>query len=116
MMLGAFDAAIDDCDTAIKLVRDYNPLTVSSADREELISMLKVDSGLTLMTKLLARMGRALLKVGRCEEADSTLDQAIRVAILLLDVMINAAQVRFKDELIFHRGYKSSPTKFGISV
>jgi tetratricopeptide (TPR) repeat protein len=80
MMVGAFEAAIDDCNYAIDLVRDYNPLTVSNADREELISMLKVDAGLTLMTKLLARMGRALLKVGRCDEADSVFDRTIRVA------------------------------------
>ena len=97
MMVGAFEAAIDDCNYAIDLVRDYNPLTVSNADREELISMLKVDAGLTLMTKLLARMGRALLKVGRCDEADSVFDRTIRVANSAIGCQDKCALVQFKE-------------------
>ena len=80
MMVGAFTAAAADCDRAIHLLIEYNPLSLNLKSAEEIVSYLKPDGGLTYRTKFLARMGRAQMKCGRIDEADKTFDETIRVA------------------------------------
>mmetsp|Transcript_3742 Transcript_3742/g.5406 ORF Transcript_3742/g.5406 Transcript_3742/m.5406 type:complete len:1263 (-) Transcript_3742:1140-4928(-) len=80
MMIGAYAAASSDCEKAISHLRDYNPLALNVDSEENLLSYLRSDGGLTLMSKLSARMGRAHMKLGNVDEADQAIAQTIRIS------------------------------------
>jgi len=92
MMIGAFNAAASDCQKALGYLRDYNPLNLKSSSHEDLLAILKADGGLTLMTKLLARQGRAYIKMGDAIQAAKTFDYTIRVANSALACHKNAEE------------------------
>ena len=94
MMLGAFKAAENDCEQALKYLGDYNPVSLDLNNHEQVVSYLKADGSLTYMAKFLARMGRAQMKCGKVEQADQTFDQTARVAhaaLLCHEKIINHA-------------------------
>jgi DnaJ-class molecular chaperone with C-terminal Zn finger domain len=80
MMLGAYKACAKDCEKSLRFLADYNPLSLDLKDREKLTSYIKTDGGLTYMTKFFARMGRAQMKAGILDEAESTFDHTIRIS------------------------------------
>ena len=80
MMVGAFQTAYEDCRRALKYLNDFNPVGLNLNDANIIFVAFKPDRGVTLMVKLLARLGRALLKCGLVDDADHSFDQTIRIA------------------------------------
>ena len=74
LMVGAFQAAVDDCQEALKFAPETAIDAVSS------------DSGPVFQSKLFTRMARALLKLGEADLADRAFDQAIESANRSLQV------------------------------
>lgn len=80
MMVGAYKTAYEDCQRALKYLNDFNPVGLNLNDASILSVAFKPDRGVTLMVKLLARMGRAMLKCGLLDDAEHSFDQTIRIA------------------------------------
>ena len=70
LMLEAYGAAAADCQEALTFVSDQ---TIGTGK-------LASDSGLMLKAKLLARMGKALLKLGKLQEAEQAFCNAVNAA------------------------------------
>jgi len=68
LMVGAYDAAASDCRRGLQQIPDV------------LVWDLKADSGPALRSRLLGRMGRALLKTGKVDAAEEAFDATIRIA------------------------------------
>ena len=67
LMVGAYDAAASDCRKGLEQIPDA------------VIWDLKADSGPALRSRLLGRMGRALLKAGKVDAAEEAFDTTIRI-------------------------------------
>ena len=68
LMVGAYDAAASDCRKGLEQIPDAA------------VWDLKADSGPALRSRLLGRMGRALLKAGKVDAAEEAFDTTIRIA------------------------------------
>jgi len=79
MMVGAFAAAASDCRKALEHLKDYNPLSMNLDNEAELMSYLRADGGITLMSKISARLGRAFMKLGNIEDARKAVEQTMRI-------------------------------------
>jgi len=79
IMVGAFEAAAADCQKALEQVPDEN-FTNPSQNVVAAVWDLKAESGPALRSKLLCRMGRALLKAGKVDAAEEAFDATIRTA------------------------------------
>ncbi|GFH59698.1 hypothetical protein CTEN210_16174 [Chaetoceros tenuissimus] len=85
IMLGAYQPAAKDCESALNYLKEFNPVALDYNNRDMILSCLKADGGLTYRAKLLARQGRALMKCGEVDEAKKTVDTAERVAKVALE-------------------------------
>lgn len=68
LMVGAYEAAVENCRNGIKCVNDVNPGEPFSND-----------SGILLRIKLHTRLGRGLLKLGDYVQADSAFQEAVNL-------------------------------------
>lgn len=80
MMVGAYQTAYEDCQRALEYLDDFNPVGLNLNDATIISVAFKPDRGVTLMVKLLARMGRAKLKCGLLDDAEHSFNQTIRIA------------------------------------
>ena len=80
MMVGAYNASASDCEKGIEHLRDYNPLAFNVEDDKTLMTYLRSDGGLTLMSKLSARICRAHVKMGNIEEAEQSIANTLRIS------------------------------------
>jgi hypothetical protein len=79
-MIDVFEPAVEDCTTALLYLKDFNPLSISEEIKIRLICRVRPDGGLSIMSKLLARKGRAYLRAGMVVEAEETFNGAIRLS------------------------------------
>ena len=70
LMVDAYEAAGADCQAALKFVSDLNAVP----------AVLATDSGPALRAKLFARMGKALLRLGKLQEAEQAFYNTINTA------------------------------------
>jgi len=85
LMLNAYEAAGADCQVALKFVSDMTAISAA----------LATDSGPALRAKLFARMGKALLRLGKLHEAEQAFYNAINTANATL---ATAHQIGFSEE------------------
>ena len=80
MMVSAYAAAAQDCLKGLEHLKDYNPLAFNVEDEQSSIPYLRPDCGLTLISKLSARMCRAHMKLGNVKEAELAIAKNKRIA------------------------------------
>ena len=76
MMVGAFSAAAFDCQRAVGQIRDETLSQVTA--QQPSATALQTDSGPPFRSKLLCRMGRALLRAGLLSEAEEAYESTLR--------------------------------------
>jgi len=90
MMTGAFSAAASDCRNALKHAKDVMVL-LQPNNKANNSDSLRPECGAPLCSKLLCRLGRALLKAGSVMEANDAFDAAISTAKTALSQSSNSA-------------------------
>lgn len=85
LMMNAFDAASADCQSALKYVSDLHATPVT----------LVSDAGPVLRAKLFARMGKALLRSGKLQEAEQAFYNTVNTAHAIL---VAAHEIGFSEE------------------